>query len=211
MQKIEQQKSLEELLLELETIGTTVFDRTAVDSEKTHKILKARAKKIRDLERAEDPGELLEILEFTLVNERFAFPLKWVGEVCRVAEITKIPGTPAFVKGVVNLRRTIYSVIDLAILLGLSPDVGTSVGSRANGGGSGEGDLILTLIADDMEFAVTIDSLDGVSSLPLKQLQSRLPTMTGMVADYFKGITSDRLVVLDAEKLLHDEKIVVEQ
>ncbi|MCK5681135.1 purine-binding chemotaxis protein CheW [bacterium] len=211
MQKIEQQKSLEELLLKLEKIGTTVFDRTAVDSEKTHEILKARAQKIRDLERAEDPGELLEILEFTLVNERFAFPLKWVGEVCRVAEITKIPGTPAFVKGVVNLRRTIYSVIDLAILLGLSPDVGTSVGSRANGGGSGEGDLILTLIADDMEFAVTIDSLDGVSSLPLKQLQSRLPTMTGMVADYFKGITSDRLVVLDAEKLLHDEKIVVEQ
>ncbi len=146
MHEIEQQKPLEELLVELEKISTATCERAAVSSEKTHELLKARAQKIRDLESAEDPGELLEILKFTLANERFAFPLKRVGEVCRVAEITRIPGTPTFVMGVVNLRRTIYSVIDLAILLGLSPGVSTSTASRENG----EGKLMLTLIADEI-------------------------------------------------------------
>lgn len=211
MQNIETQKSLPELLEELALLNDAFADEFALDSDKMREILRQRAQKFKDMEIDEDVGELIDILEFALHDERFAFPLQWVGEVCRVAEITEIPGTPKFVKGVVNLRRKIYSVIDLAILLALPAPKTTGVQTVAAGTAkNGVADnLLLILTADEMEFAVVIDSLNGVKSLPLQQLQTSLPTLSGAQADYFKGVTKDHLVVLDAEKLLLDKKLIV--
>ncbi len=169
--------------------------------EKVQEILKERAHKIRSAGSYEDQGELIEILEFVLGKDRYAFPLQWVGEVCRADEITEIPGTPAFVKGVVNVRSRIYSVIDLNTLLGLALDSRVSSESAD--------DLLLILTSKEMEFAVCIDSLEGVRSLPLKCIQTSLSTLEGAQAAYFKGVTSDRLVLLDAEKLLNDKNMVI--
>lgn len=54
-----------------------------------------------------------------------------------------------------------------------------------------------------------IDSLIGVKSLPLSQLQGCLPTLNRVQEEYLKGVTIDHLVVLDAEKFLHDKKLIV--
>ncbi|MEA3348675.1 MAG: chemotaxis protein CheW, partial [Pseudomonadota bacterium] len=157
---------------------------------------------IRAVGSQEDEGELLEILEFTLGKGCYAFSLQWVSEVCRADEITEIPGTPAFVKGVVNVRSRIYSVIDLNSLLALPVEPET-VSDSAD-------ELLLILTSSEMEFAVCIDGLEGVRSLPLKRFQAGLPTLEGAQAKYFKGVTSDRLVLLDAEKLLNDKSMVIE-
>ncbi len=198
----DQQRSLAELLDKLSQRRKAFSEKTQMTPEKVREILQARAREIRATGFQEDEGELLEILEFTLGQEHYAFPLKWVGEVCRVAEITEIPGTPAFVKGIVNLRSRIYSVLDLATLLTLpaNPDGVLDLADY----------LLLILISKEMEFAVRIDCLVGVRSLPVKRLQSHLPTLEGVQAEYFKGVTSDHLVLLDAEKLLTDKKIVIE-
>jgi purine-binding chemotaxis protein CheW len=211
LQNNESQKSLPELLEKLALLNGAFADELAVDSGKMREILQQRAQKFKDMEIDEDVGELIDILEFALHDECFAFPLQWVGEVCRVAEITEIPGTPKFVKGVVNLRRKIYSVVDLAVLLALPAPKATGVRPVAAGAAeNGVADnLLLTLTADEMEFAVVIDGLHGVKSLPLRQLQTSLPTLSGAQADYFKGVTKDHLVVLDAEKLLMDKKLIV--
>jgi chemotaxis signal transduction protein len=42
-------------------------------------------------------------------------------------------------------------------------------------------------------------------------LQPSLPTLTGIRADYLKGVTEERLVVLDLERILADPKIVVHE
>ncbi len=209
MQNMEAQKSLPELLEKLTLLNDAFADELSLGPDKVREILHQRAQNFKEMEIDDDIGELVDVLEFTLYNERFAFPLQWVGEVCRVAEITEIPGTPKFVKGVVNLRRKIYSVVDLAVLLALpTPDVVTVVNSVRIRDNSAD-ILLLTLVAEAMEFAVKIDSLNGVTSLPLRDLQGGLPTLSGAQANYFKGVTIDNLVVLDAERLLHDKKLVV--
>ncbi len=210
MSKPESDKSLPELLEKLAELNAGLTEEKIPGPEQLRKILRQRAQTFKEMEVAEEVGKTLDILEFSLRNERFALPLPWVGEVCRVAEITEIPGTPGFVKGVVNLRRKIYSVVDLAALLALPlPETAGSVKTEQTLAQDAEGCLLLTLIADEMEFAVMIDRLYGVSTLPLRQLQGTLPTLSGAQAEYFLGVTLDHVVVLDAEKLLRDKKLIV--
>ena len=195
------QKSLTELLEQLNENRKAFSRQLEMTPEKIQEILQARAREIRAVGSQEDEGELLEILEFTLGDGCYAFPLQWVSEVFRADEITEIPGAPAFVKGVVNVRSRIYSVIDLSSLLALP--------AKSEATSDSTGDLLLILTSSEMEFAVYIDCLVGVRSLLLKRLQTSLPTLEGTQAEYFKGVTSDRLVLLDVEKLLNDKSMVI--
>jgi purine-binding chemotaxis protein CheW len=60
-----------------------------------------------------------------------------------------------------------------------------------------------------MELGILADVVLGVRAIGLSELQTSLPTLTGIRAEYLRGITKDPLVVLDVEKILSDEKIVV--
>jgi purine-binding chemotaxis protein CheW len=48
-----------------------------------------------------------------------------------------------------------------------------------------------------------------VRRVPLQDIQPSLPTLSGIRADYLKGVTKERLVIIDAEKILLDEKLLV--
>ena len=47
--------------------------------------------------------------------------------------------------------------------------------------------------------------------MPAESLQPSLPTLTGIRADYLKGVTAGRLVVLAVERILGDPKIIVHE
>ena len=49
----------------------------------------------------------------------------------------------------------------------------------------------------------------SVRSVAADSLQPTLPTLTGIRAEYLKGVTDERLVVLDLERVLADPKIIV--
>ena len=63
--------------------------------------------------------DLLQLVGFTLGKEEFGVDILSVQEINRVTEITKIPSTPDFVKGVINLRGNVIPVIDLRSRLGM--------------------------------------------------------------------------------------------
>ena len=63
--------------------------------------------------------DLLQLVGFTLGDEDFGVDILSVQEINRVTEITKIPSTPDFVKGVINLRGNVIPVIDLRSRLGM--------------------------------------------------------------------------------------------
>ncbi len=197
-----QKKSLSELLAELSQRQQIFSEKAQMTPEKIRQILEARARELRTSGPQDDVGELLEILEFTLGQERYAFPLRWVSEVCRIGEVTEIPGIPAFVKGIVNIRSRIYSVVDLVKFLSLPANLDEDSAT--------DDCLLLILTSQEMEFAVKIDRLEGVRLVPLKHLQTSLPTLSEVQAEYFKGVTADHLILLDAEKLLTDKKIVIQ-
>lgn len=58
-------------------------------------------------------NEELQLVVFTLATEEYALPITKVQEINRLVPITKLPQTPAFMEGIINLRGRIIPVIDL--------------------------------------------------------------------------------------------------
>lgn len=66
------------------------------------------------------PAEDMQLVVFRLGAEEFGVPIMCVQEIVRVPEqLTRVPRTPAFVEGVINLRGAVLPVIDLRGRLGL--------------------------------------------------------------------------------------------
>ena len=61
----------------------------------------------------------IQFLSFTLDQEVFALEISKVREVLEVERITKVPQTPEFLKGVINLRGSVVPVVDLRLKFGL--------------------------------------------------------------------------------------------
>lgn len=63
--------------------------------------------------------ELDQFLAFRLGDESFAFEIEQVREVLTYTSVTKVPNTPDFMSGVINLRGNVVPVVDLRLLFGL--------------------------------------------------------------------------------------------
>lgn len=65
-------------------------------------------------------GETQQYLSFRIEDEEYAVAILCVREIVRYETVTKVPTTPAFITGVINLRGTVVPVVDLAVKFGLS-------------------------------------------------------------------------------------------
>ncbi len=140
----------------------------------------------------------LDVVEFLLAHECYAIESRFVAEVFPFGDITPLPGTPAFVVGIVNFRGSVLSVIDLKFFFQL-PMKGLNDRNRA-----------IVLRSGRMEFGVLVDAMHGTRRLAQDSLQEALPTLSGIREKYLKGVAADGVVVLDGGKLLADEALVVQ-
>ena len=65
-------------------------------------------------------NETVQYLTFKLADEVFALDVAKVREILEIATITKVPRTPEFMCGVINLRGSVVPVIDLRLKFGMS-------------------------------------------------------------------------------------------
>jgi len=166
--------------------------------EEKKRILKQRAAILAREQQADQVVQArLEVIEFLLAYERYAIESSWVREVYPLKEITPLPGAPAFVLGIINVRGQIVSIVDLKKFFDL-PAKGLT-------------DFNKVIIIGDgkIEFGVLADSVPGVRQIAREEIQPPLPTQTGVRAEYVQGLTADRLVVLNVAKILADPAIKV--
>lgn len=172
-------------------------DDSLTDPETTRRILRARAQALAPLPEPATAGEQLEVLAFRLAWEDYAVESRFVREVCALEQLTPVPCTPPFVLGMVNLHGEILSVIDLKTFFELPAQ------------GLTELNKLIVLAGDGMRFGILADAITGMARLPVADLQTSLPTLTGIRAKYLRGLTPGRTVVLDAGRLLADDALVV--
>jgi purine-binding chemotaxis protein CheW len=175
------------------------FDRVLTEEDKS-KIMRERAKKLSARSKTEEAGEeKLEIVEFVLSGEIYGIESVHIREAYPLKNFTPIPCTPAFVLGVINVRGQVLSIVDIGRFFDL-PRKGITDLNK-----------VIVLGSGDMEFGILADEVLGVSLIPLKDIQESLPTLTGIRAEYLKGVTNDRVTVLDAGKILLDKNLIVHQ
>ncbi|MCP4155802.1 MAG: purine-binding chemotaxis protein CheW [bacterium] len=196
MSKINRQ----DILTRLEKVREKLEYSSNVPVENQRHILEERARKLAAPDPVKESIEsVLQVVEFSLAEETYALECRFIKEVFPVKSITPIPGTPAFVLGIINVRGTIVPVIDLKSFFQL-PSKGLNDLTR-----------VIILENSHMTFGVLAEEVTGSSDVPLSGIQPSLPTLTGVRADFLKGIAENRLIILDAEKLLNDKKIIVNQ
>lgn len=181
------------------TNGTDTLSHLAAAAD-ARQILRTRAQALaRPLEISRIAEAALELLEFRLARERYALETRYVREVHPLKNLTPLPSTPPFVLGIVNVRGRILPVLDLKKFFGL-PENGLSDLHR-----------IILVGGNDLELGLLADIGVGVLTIAARSVQPPPPTLTGIGGEYLKGITAERLVVLDIGRILADPGILVHQ
>lgn len=184
----------------LQTAHAALENIWAPSAEETRRILQTRALTLaQEASSGEDLEDVIEVLEFALAYERYAVETQYVNQVAMLEQLIPLPCTPDFVLGVVNLRGAILPVLDLKNFFELPVKGLTDLNK------------IIVLQSEKILFGILADEIVGVRNILLRDVQSSLPTLTGVRKDYLRGVTPERVTLLDAEKLLTSEKIVVQE
>jgi len=62
-----------------------------------------------------------------------------------------------------------------------------------------------------MEFGIVADVVEGIRTLSIDDIMATPVTVTGIGETYLKGVTKEHIVVLDAECLLNDKKMIINE
>src|SRR5262249_23505753 len=66
-----------------------------------------------------EAADLAQFLTFSVADEEYGISVLTVREILEYDTVTRVPKTPAFIRGVINLRGRVVPVVDLAVRFGL--------------------------------------------------------------------------------------------
>lgn len=184
----------------LERTAAALEAGVAPSAEAMHAILKERARALAlEPRQVVASRELLEIVEFRLAAETYGIAAAYVGEIHPLQEFTPLPGTPPFVLGIVNIRGQILSVVDLKKIFNMPEK------------GMGQLNKVIILRDERMEFGILADEIHGARAIEKASIQPPPTTIGGLDAEYLLGVTGERVIILNAEKIFGYEKLIVHQ
>ena len=119
-----------------------------------------------------------------------------VQEINKLMDMTKVPQSPEYVTGILNLRGQIVTVIDLGKKLGLtSTDMGDATRN-------------IIVNAENEYIGLLVSSISDVVEAKWEKVEEPPANISGVQGAFFKGVfkTKDRLIgILDVTKVLADE------
>ncbi|MBU0905271.1 MAG: chemotaxis protein CheW [Planococcaceae bacterium] len=139
----------------------------------------------------------LKVIVFELMNKEYVIPVSQVQSIEKMMHITRVPKTPSFVKGVINLRGVVTPIIDLRERFNLQA-------SEAN-----EQSRMIMIKLEDMEVGLIVDAANDVLDIPLSAIEPQ-PDVVGSIESEFIGgvakLERRLLVMLQLEKVLNPIK-----
>jgi purine-binding chemotaxis protein CheW len=141
----------------------------------------------------EETKQYLKSIVFQLNNEEYALPVEMVGSIERMADITRVPRTDKFVKGVLNLRGVVTPIIDLRARFGFEFINYT------------ESTRMIIIHPNGMDVGLIVDAAYDVIDIPINDIEPAPEIVGAVEIDYIKGVAilDDRLLILlNIEKVL---------
>lgn len=153
----------------------------------------------------ESLGNTMQFLTFTLDGEIFALEIDRVREVMDFTAVTRVPRTPDYMRGVINLRGLVVPVVDLRLKLGMSrteKSVNTCI--------------IITEVTVDGETQVIgamADSVQEVLDLEPSQIEPPPRIGTHLNTEFLKGMgkhDDQFVIILDMDRSFSAEDLALE-
>ena len=128
----------------------------------------------------------IQLVIFKLGREEYGVSILQVQEIKRITEITRVPHTPDYIKGVINLRGSVLPVIDLKNRLNL-PQQGSTEDMR-----------IIIVKVKDISVGMIVDAVSEVMTINEKDIDSPDVVAGSVSANYLSGVgkLENRLLIL---------------
>ena len=139
-----------------------------------------------------------QFLTFTLADEYYGIDILKVQEIKGFTTVTRIPNTPDYLKGVLNLRGTIVPIVDLRLKFGMGVTEPTSF------------TVVVVVNVRNRVMGFLVDAVSDVLDFDAKDIQA--PPELGSTVDitFVEGIgnSNDHLItLLDIDRVLSDQEV----
>jgi purine-binding chemotaxis protein CheW len=146
--------------------------------------------------------EVRQYLTFKLDNEIFALDVATVREVLDFTTVTKIPRTPEFMRGVINLRGSVVPVVDLRLAFNMSATektVNTCI-------------IVVEVLLENEStiMGALADSVEEVIDLEPDQIQPGPKIGTSIKTDFIRGMgkrDTQFLMILDIDRVFSADQL----
>ncbi|HZG15101.1 MAG TPA: chemotaxis protein CheW [Candidatus Bathyarchaeia archaeon] len=149
------------------------------------------------LEQKEIIGEV-KVIVFRLQDEEYGVEVNQVLSIEKLDHITRVPRTPAFVKGVINLRGVVTPIIDLRSRFGLDEASYT------------ETTRVIIVAVNELEVGLIVDAANDVIDIPVNAIEPAPEVVGGVEAVYLRGVAKLEkrlLILLNLDKVLNTEEM----
>lgn len=150
----------------------------------------------RDAEMAES-DDAAQFLTFTVEGEEYGVDIMTVREIKGWTEATRLPNSPNYMRGVMNLRGLIIPIFDLRARFR---------GERTEANAS---HVIIILAVGERNLGILVDAVSDILTIQPAQIKSAPDIEGGIDEDFITGLISldDRMVVLLSVERLFGSKI----
>ena len=141
-------------------------------------------------------------LTFTLGEEMFAIGILSIREIIEYGQLTDVPMTPPFIRGVINLRGAVVPVVDLAVRFGRAPRDVTKRTCIVI--------VDVTWAEGSQEMGVVVDAVSEVLEIPETDIEPPPEFGARIRIDFIRGmgkVAGKFVVLLDANKVLSLDEV----
>lgn len=128
----------------------------------------------------------VQMVAFKLGREEYGIDILQVQEIKKMTDITRVPHTPDYIKGVINLRGSVLPVIDLKTRLDLMEQEYT------------DDTRIIIVKVDEIAVGMIVDAVSEVLAISQDQIEAPQESVGGVSTDYLSGVgkMENRLLIL---------------
>ena len=151
---------------------------------------------VKKTKRAEGTGTM-QLVSFRLAQEEYGIEITKVQEIILMGEITRVPQTPDYIKGLINLRSTVIPIVDLRLRFGLAQEEAT------------DETRIMVVNVAGKTIGIIVDAVSEVLRISHEQIAPPPPTVAGLGREYLTGLVkleNRLLILLDIDKILGQEE-----
>ncbi len=171
----------------------------AIEEEELRNVLESRRVRLAEAPTDEGLDEAEPVLTARIGSESYGFPFANVVEVIRLTTLTRLAGVPPHILGLTNLRGEVLPVVDIRVFFEVQRDELTDL------------PLAVVVFKGEGRLAVLIDEVESLLMLAREQLLPPISTHTGIREEYQLGVTEQRSVVLNLDRILSDPRLIVNQ